>query len=183
MPSCAATCASSRPPMTSPMAYRCGSAVRIRASTCTKPFSTLARVDSRPTLSELGARPVATSICSARSSLGLLALLADHHAHAALVARHRRRVEARAGDHLDAAPAEGALELLGDLGDPRAARGAAGTRAASPRHRRRGRSWRTRRRPRRRRRRRCSWAARSPCVASSLVMIVLAVRLEAGQAT
>ena len=33
MPSCAATWASSSPPMTSPNAYRCGSAVRIRAST------------------------------------------------------------------------------------------------------------------------------------------------------
>ena len=54
----------------SPTAYRCGSAVRISPSVTTMPFSTTARVVSSPTSSTLAARPVATSICSARSSVG-----------------------------------------------------------------------------------------------------------------
>ena len=54
-----------------------------RVDLATKPFSTLARVDSSPTLSEFGARPVATSICSARSSLGS-SPSADHQPDARL---------------------------------------------------------------------------------------------------
>ena len=84
---------------------------------------------------------------------GLLALLADHEADARLVSHDRRRVEAGAGDDLDAAALEGTLHLRRRPRRPRAAPWPAGTPARSPRCRGRGSSWRTRR-PRRRRRRR-----------------------------
>ena len=71
-PSCAAVWASHRPPITSPMAYTCGSFVRIRPLTLMTPRSVSAFVVSSPMSSMLAARPVATSIISARSSVGSL---------------------------------------------------------------------------------------------------------------
>ena len=72
IPSWAAVCASCSPPTMSPIAYRCGSRVRMWPSTLTKPRSTSAVVVSRPTSSTLVARPAATSSISAEISAASL---------------------------------------------------------------------------------------------------------------
>ncbi len=99
------------------------------------------------------ARPVATSICSARSSAGSSPFLAHQEPDAVLVRGQGGGLEAGAGHDLDASSPEGALHLRRDLGvlqghDGRQVLQHGHLRCPGP-----GSSWRTRRRRHRPRRR------------------------------
>ena len=75
MPSCAATCASSSPPITSPHAYRCGSAVRIRASTVHEALLDLGARRLQPDVFGDGRAAGGDEHLLGAQLLGLLALL------------------------------------------------------------------------------------------------------------